>query len=421
MAILREKLLGLLVVTILCSAAVFSQSQHYHLVQGKSYVQSKNYYLLTLCEALPDVRNVLSADTVLKRLAKAKTELLYQSLSTCGRTAGCYTEKMKFSADEIKLVSERLRILYKKNNPLDQLVSKHLIPSGTYILFQKNTSPVEMLVKAWEQDARGINFAIGIYADGNKPNYPGIDSISIARKDSNSYINLLYNTASLLSVEYKENNLFFLPSESAALYFIEMNERDQAADYEPMEQGENKAAYNRIKSINWNNYTYSVIEIPGAGPEEPTVALSAESMLRCRLAAIQYKKGSAPFIVPSGGKVHPYKTKFCEALEMKKFLMAKCGIPENAIIIDPHARHTTTNMRNTVRLIYRYGMPFSKPGVTCTTKGQSNMISTTLINRCLKELNETPYKNGIRLSETEVEFYPLPEALHINPAEPMDP
>jgi len=164
-----------------------------------------------------------------------------------------------------------------------------------------------------------------------------------------------------------------------------------------------------------------VIMIPGAGPDDPKVALSAEGMLRCRLAAIQYRKGLAPFIVTSGGKVHPYKTKFCEAIEMKKFLVEKLNIPAAAVIIDPHARHTTTNMRNTVRIMYRYGMPFNKPGITCTTKGQSTMIGVTLIARCIKELNEAPYKNGVRLTETEIEFYPLIEALQINPTEAMDP
>ena len=200
-----------------------------------------------------------------------------------------------------------------------------------------------------------------------------------------------------------------------------MNEREQAADFEPMTETENKAAYQRVKTIKWDAFKYSVIVVPGAGPDIPTVALSAEGMLRCRLAAIQYRKGMAPYILVSGGKVHPYKTKYCEATEMKKFLIDKLKIPENAIIIDPHARHTTTNMRNAARLIYRYGIPFNKPGISCTTRGQSNMIGVTLIDRCLKELHEAPYRNGLRLSETEIEFYPLLEALHINPTEPIDP
>jgi hypothetical protein len=392
----------------------------YKLVAGSGFVQSKNYYLLTLFEELPDVKKLLQADDVLKKLTESKIDSLSQTLKSCGKAGHCYVDKMKFSDNEIKLVTERLQFLYKKDNALGKLVNNHLIPSGTYVLFQKST-PQEMLVKAWEQDAKGINFAIDVYANGSKPNYPKIDSISIDRKDSNSYAGLLYNTASLLITEHTNNKLFFNVPLSAALHLLEMNERDQAADYEPMSATENKAAYNRVKSINWNSYKYSVIEIPGAGPEEPSVALSAEGMIRCRLAALLFQQGLAPFIVTSGGKVHPYKTKFCEAVEMKKFLIEKLHIPESAIIIDPHARHTTTNMRNTVRIIYRSGMPFSKPALTCTTKGQSNMISASLIDRCIKELNEAPYKNGTRLSETAVEFYPSIDALHINPLEPMDP
>jgi len=406
--------------TLQMPAQLVGLNPHYKLIAGKSYVQSKNYYLLTLLETLPDVKTLVQTDSVFAQLSVSKTEGLIQALKGCGRDPFCYTEKIKFSQDEIKLISERLRVLYRKDNPLGKLVNNHLIPSGTYILFQ-NLAPEEMLVKAWEQDAAGINFAIGVYAEGKKPNYPRIDSISLDRKDSNSYAGLLYNTVSLLKVETGIQSLFFEVPMHGALYFIEMNERDQAADFEPMMEGANKAAFNRIKTINWKAYKYSVIEIPGAGPDDPSVALSAEGMLRCRLAAIQYHQGAAPFIVTSGGKVHPYKTKFCEAIEMKKFLMEKLSIPENAIIIDPHARHTTTNMRNTVRLIYRMGIPFDKPGITCTTRGQSTMISNTLISRCLKELNEAPYKNGVRLSETEVEFYPLKEALHIFPFEPLDP
>ena len=401
--------------------------QKYNRLPGSSFVETKNYYLLTLFEELPDVKKLLDNDSILANIKKNKTAEIAASLKNCNKDALCYTGKMKFSEAEINLVSNRLRTLYKPGNALDKLVQNHLIPSGTYILF-KNSDAKELLVKAWEQDANGINYTIGVYAEGNKPNYPNIDSISFKRKDaadsnlfSLGYLSLLYNSASVISAESKKSSLFFYPSLTAALLFLEMNEREQAADFEPMEKGENKASFEKIKSVKWNNYKYSVILVPGAGPEEKDVALSAEGMLRCRLAALQYAKGIAPFIVTSGGKVHPYKTKFCEATEMKKYLMEKLHIPESAIIIEPHARHTTTNMRNTARIIYRYSIPFSKPGITCTTKFQSQYITTTLIDRCKKELNEVPYKNGERLSETEVEFYPLIEALQINPTEPLDP
>jgi hypothetical protein len=392
---------------------------HYKLLTSDDYVQSKNYYLLTLFQQLPEVKAILSEDTVLRAMGMHKLDSLHQALNICDRDGFCYTRHLSFSEDEITQAGERLRALYRPDNALGRLVKNHLIPSGTYILFQ-DLPAVDMLVKAWTQDAEGINYAIGVYADGKKPNYPNIDSISWNIRDRN-YVGLLYDAASLVAGESAGQTGFFSIPLTAALRFIEMNEREQAADYEPMEKGENKAACDRIGTIKWAAYKYSLIMVPGAGPEEPGVALSAEGMLRCRLAAIQYQKGMAPLIVTSGGKVHPYKTKFCEAFEMKKYLIEKLHIPAYVILIDPHARHTTTNMRNTVRMMHRYGIPFDKAALTCTTRGQSVMIEKTLIDRCKRELNEVPYSNGKRLTETEMEFYPQPEALQINPREPLDP
>ena len=426
-----KQFIWLFIFSFLLIGQGYSQTNHpnpqYKLLKGKSFVQSKNYYLLTLFDELPEVKKIFSADPYLGTLGKLKTDSLKAALKTCEKEGLCYTSHLKFTEDEIKQVGEKLKSLYKPTNALGKLVKEHLIPSGTYVLFQ-NLPADEMLVKAWKQDAEGVNFAIGVYAEGKKPNYPLIDSISFNTRDprnpnsfSNGYLSLLYNASYMLASENEIKPSFFSLSLAAALHFIEINERNQAADFEPMAAGENKAAIERMKTTKWEQYKYSLILIPGAGPDEPNVALSAEGMIRCRLAAIQYRQGLAPFIVPSGGKVHPYKTKYCEATEMKRYMVEELHIPASAIIIEPHARHTTTNMRNTVRMMYRYGMPFSKPAITCTTRGQSNMIEKTLIARCMKELNEAPYKNGVRLSETAIEFYPLIDALHINPTEPMDP
>lgn len=427
----NTKFIYSLSVLLVFSLSAFTQTGKpdpaYQLLTGNDFIQSKNYYLLTLFRELPDVKKLLAADDSLSNITKIKLDTLNAGLKNCDRDGNCFVERMKFTEAEIKSVSERLAALYQPGNALGKLVQNHLIPSGAYVLFQ-GLPAGEILVKAWEQDANGINFCIGVYAGGNKPNYPLIDSISFNTKDprNNSvylynYVSLLYNTTSLVTLEKSARSDFFGPSLSCALLFLEMNERGQASDFEPMAKGENKLAFDRIKATKWEYYKYTVILVPGAGPDDPAMALSAEGMLRCRLAAIQYNKGLAPFIIVSGGKVHPYKTKFCEATEMKKYLMEKLQVPGYAILIEPHARHTTTNMRNAARIMYRYGIPFDKAGITCTTRGQSFMIGNTLIARCQKELNEVPFKNGVRLSETETEFFPLVEALHINPKEPMDP
>lgn len=420
-----------LVVVILCLSQVEkivaqTPTATYRLVNNKNFVVVKNYYLLNLLQAIPEAASFVKKDTLLQRMAIAKFEFLQLAISNNDKDIAAMLQALMFSDAEIKAVSVRFAQLYQSTNILGKIVQQHLIPSGCYYSYQ-NLSPIELLIKAWEQDANGINYCLSVYAGGKKPNYPLIDSASIISytktgQISPYYASTLHNISYLIAQQFSENKTpFFSIPLAAAVDFIDFNERDQAADDEPMENTINRLAAEKAKTIDWKKFPYTVILVPGAGPDDPAMPLSAEGMIRCRLAAIEYKKGLAPFIVVSGGKVHPYKTKYNEATEMQKYLVNKLGIPASAVIQDPHARHTTTNMRNTVRIMFRYGMPWNKPGITCTTRGQSAMIEKTLIARCQKELNTIPYAVGKRLSETLVEFMPLYASLQINPLEPIDP
>lgn len=410
---------AVLVLILLSSQKAFSQepSANYHPI-GKDFIELKNYYLLNLFEEIGSVRILLENDPELSQIAKDKLTALKLSMTVC-TDASCFTAKVKFTDEEIAQVSARLTKLYSVNNALGLLVRNHLIPSGAYNLYQK-LPPAELLAKAWEQDAQGINHTIAVYADGKKPNYPDIDSIAFNVKDK-TYPGLLYNCAETVIAEDKASKLFFKPTLTYALQSLEINERHDATNYEPMATTVNKAAVDRLKTIKWSACKYTLILVPGAGPEEPLVALSAEGMLRCRIAAVSYFDGLAPFIMVSGGDVHPYKTKFCEAEEMKRFLMATLHVPESAILMEPQARHTTTNLRDAARLMFRYGIPANKPGLVATTKSQSFYIGTVMAARCEKELHYVPYKLGARLNDTEQEFYPLIESMQINPLEPLDP
>lgn len=383
----------------------------------QQYVQAKNYFLLTLMQQSPQVKKMLENDLVFSKIVSAKTDSLRQSLLAC-KNSICFAEKAKFTDAEITLIGDELLKLYQPKNALGLLVNQQLIPSGKYS-FYDGLKPENLLQKAWQQDAAGINRVIDVYAEGKKPNYPAIDSISF-KVNTNSAADLLYDCSASVLQDCKDTRLFFLPSLTYALRCLEINDRDQAGDFEPMAETVNKQAVGCIKTINWKNYKYTLILVPGAGPEMPEEALSAEGMLRCRIAAHHYLEGMAPFIMVSGGKVHPYKTRFCEAEEMKKYLIKTLLIPENAILMEPHARHTTTNMRNCARLIYQYKIPGNQPFLTSTTKSQSYYI-TKMAARCLKELHYVPYKTGQRLSDNDQEFYPVKEALQINADEPLDP
>ncbi|TWR24733.1 YdcF family protein [Mucilaginibacter pallidiroseus] len=389
----------------------------YKLVSGNDWAKAKNYYLLTLLQQDAEAAKLLKADAGLAKLTADKIALLKSSLAEC-KDALCLPAKLKFTDDEINTVAERLAALCKPGSALDKLIKTHIIPSGTYFQFQ-TLAPAQLLEKAWRQDAAAINHTIAVYAEGAKPNYPQIDSISYNVK-KRGYYTLMYDCSAEVNETVNARSLFFEPSLKGALTYLEVNERMQAGDYEPMATTVNKPAADKVKLTKWANYPYTHIVVPGAGPDDPNTPFSGEGMLRCKSAARAYFAGKAPFVVVSGGAVHPFKTKYNEAVEMKKYMIAKLHVPASVIIIEPHARHTTTNLRNDARIAFRYGISFSKPGLIVTDKYQNDFIMN-MDKRCLQELGYLPYKLGKRLSDTELEFYPLVNSLQIDLDEPMDP
>lgn len=108
---------------------------------------------------------------------------------------------------------------------------------------------------------------------------------------------------------------------------------------------------------------------------------------------------------------------------MKRYLMEVWQIPESAIIMEPHARHTTTNYRNAARIMLRNGFPADRYALSTSSESHINDVATetSLPQRCLRELGFVPYRAGKRLSARVVEFVPLPESFIINPTEPIDP
>jgi hypothetical protein len=51
--------------------------------------------------------------------------------------------------------------------------------------------------------------------------------------------------------------------------------------------------------------------------------------------------------------------------------MTTKGIPDSAILVDPYARHTDTNIRNVSRELYRYGIPTNRPALVTSDLFQS--------------------------------------------------
>ena len=223
-------------------------------------------------------------------------------------------------------------------------------------------------------------------------------------------------------MKLSSDSLFFEPTLSFALALLKINRRDEAGRYEPLEQGENKAAVQNLKHIKWNDYPYSFILVLGSGARDLTTRISPIGAKRTDVAAQLYLQHRAPLIMVSGGYVHPMQTPYCEAIEMKKYLMDKYKIPETSILIDPHARHTTTNFRNAARLAFRYRLPTN--GTALVTSSESHITSSTseeFRTRCLNELGYFPMEFIKRISPVEAEFKPSIASLFFDANDPLDP
>src|ERR1700704_3135843 len=98
------------------------------------------------------------------------------------------------------------------------------------------------------------------------------------------------------------------------------------------------------------------------------------------------------------------------------------GIPAAAIMVEPHARHTTTNLRNAARLMYRYGVPFDKKALITTDQHQSTYIESPVFKeRCIKELGYEPHALLGRTSTFDLEWAPRIDSLQFDSADPLDP
>ena len=160
----------------------------------------------------------------------------------------------------------------------------------------------------------------------------------------------------------------------------------------------------------------------GSGPQAKGEAISPKSRVRCAYTAELYRQGVAPFIILSGGRAYPSMTPFSEAEEMKRYLMENCGIPEKAIIAEPHARHTTTNLRNAARIMVENGFPTDRPALITSTGDQLDDVqSPAFERRCQKMMLMVPFRLGQRINNRKLEFWPLPCATQINPIDPLDP
>lgn len=377
-------------------------------------VQDKNFYLLSLFQRNREVRTLLSRNKAFRRLANEKL-LALRKAASCN-DVGCFDELIRFSGPTVEAVAREFEAL-AKTPEFKVLAKKDLRPSGIFIK-HSHLSDAQMLAASWKDAANGVNRILSVYCLGKNPYYKDIDRVSfdVSKED---YPNLL--RAKIKEIGFSKESLFFEPALNFALKLLEINRRDEAGRYEPLEAGENKAALDNLRNIKWSDYPYSFMLVLGAGPSN-SARLSVTGAKRADVAAQLFLQHKAPLIILSGGHVHPMQTPYCEAIEMKKYVMEKFKIPESSILVEPHARHTTTNFRNGSRLAFRYGLPTDLKALV--TSSEDHITLTTgkgFRIRCANELGYFPIGFITRVSPTEAEFKPAVASLFFDSNDPLDP
>jgi hypothetical protein len=388
------------------------------------YLQDKLFYFLTVLQ-MP-IYQGMSEEPELKA-QRERYALLLSQIAGRATLPQSYRKEFLVDTKENSSVTRGFLRAFKTDSKLQQMVRDDLIPSGNWELYYVGKSDSVFFKRAVLQTIAAIDTIINQYLVGTAVQYPE-DGPSDNNGPKNLYTadyeQQLINTLSRLDGANKTP--LYLPIQ-VALTLLRLNDRNEAARFEPIATNENKAALANIKTIVWKNYTYASLIVPGDSPNSAgdAINLSESAKKHVQYAVEAYNAGLAPIIILSGANVYPYypPTQYFEAIEMKKYMMQTYSIPEKAILIDPCARHTTTNLRNAARLIIKSGIPRYQKSLIVTTKAQNDIIEqNTFATRCNKELGYFPGILGSRIAEVRLEFTPNTlNVLTVNATDPLDP
>lgn len=377
-------------------------SRSYAFFDGGSFVQDKGFYFLTVLQDSPAVLADLLMDPTLAAASTARDSAIRSAATTCNGDATCITNALAFSSSDITSIANAISARLVSSGNLGAIVTSQMRPSGAFNA-HATMSDANLVAQAWTDSANWLNGAIITYAN----------ELTAAQ---------LQTALNLVIAQHAAPMNFFTPAMTMTLAILDADNRDNAAEDEPIDQGENKAVLANIPSIDFSQYAFSMLVVPGIGPTDSTTMISDGSKTHADLAAARFAAKYAPIFALTGGRVHPDRTTYAEALEMKNYLMTTYAIPENVIMVDPYARHTTTNLRNVSRLAFRYGVPTTKPALVVTDYGQTLTInSDTFLTTSQTEMGLVAWREVAELSQNDTCFLPSVIVLQQNGADPLDP
>lgn len=190
----------------------------------------------------------------------------------------------------------------------------------------------------------------------------------------------------------------------------------------------NAPALQRLAASGSAQTPYDLIIVPGFTPVDaarpvPLDQLPA-ALARLALAISDFNAGCAPLFFLTGSAVHPPGTPFNEALMMRDHLV-KSGIAPDRIVIDPFARHSTTNLRNAGRFLLSRKL---RRAIIATGKDRpafdqafyfGHPTLSSFSDRCQEELG---YLVGSldEIEHNRIVFSPAPEVMRPDYRDPLD-
>lgn len=390
-----------------------------YVIDFADVVKDKNFFFLSKIQQTPEVRDILESDEILSTFFQKYRLAFAAARENCDNEVNCIDQLLQLKAEDIEKAGQALGALVNAQ-AFRKMIQEHLRPSGMFIRYD-SLSDAALVETVWRDAASGINRILKVYGLGENPRYTEIDRVSY-EVDTEVYKNLLQQKLTELSQQ--ESSLFFEPTLAYAMGLLAINNRDEAGKFEPLRTGANSALIENLPSINWEEYDYSLILVLGDSPNSPgdLPNISIGGMARADHGVQLFEQGKAPILAFSGGCVRPFQTPYSEAIEMKKYVMEKYGLSENQILVDPHARHTTTNLRNISRMVFRYGIPANKKAiVTTSTQHSEYTTSSRFHDRCLEELGYLPVQLLGRLNNIDIEFLPKKISLQADANDPLDP
>lgn len=381
-------------------------------------LETRVFPLPAMIHAAPGWAEAVAADPALQQLATARAARV--PATDCSPAPQCLADAWLWTDADIAVVDSRLRALVAQPRLAKALVTDQMRASGRFARHAA-LDDAGMLSAAWKEAAAGMNRVVAVYAKGEPPIYAKIDAIvfDVANPE---FANVLRAHGVATAALGRVDDTLFDPAMRYATGLLQINERTEAAPFRPLLGGANADAVRAAGRMRWKHYTYPALLVFGHGPEDAQSRTGVMGHIRMRIAVDMFRRGLAPFIVVSGGNVHPNRTPFNEAVEMKRLLVEQYGVPANRVLIEPHARHTTTNLRNCARLLLAAGFPVDRPSLIVTDHLTARYIGgAELAQRNLREMGVQPGTVAPGPDQFSLLFTPDPVAFHVEVTDPLDP